>query len=104
MKHIFIIFLALASTFSVADMTVIEEAVETNGIRVEFSTASNRGFIYPVKCEQCTQDHYEFSEDIKISTKGKNVPLAMFLKQYRSAEFPTLLLDPSTLKVLRVIY
>lgn len=99
-----IIFLLFLSSISSAEVVITEEAVETNGIRVEYSTASQRGFIYPINCEQCSKKHYEFNIDIKVSTKGKTVTLTDFLKRYHDLEYPTLLLDPKSLTVVRVVY
>lgn len=104
MKPLIILFLLVTSLYSHSEIVVVEEAVETQGIRVEYSDISNTGIIFPKNCEQCSKKSYTFDKNLKISHYKKHVSLQKFLKSYHDMQYPTLFLEPGSLKVLRVIY
>lgn len=103
MKIIFLI-LTMISNISFAQIISLEIAVETRGIRVEYSDVSQRGFIYPIKCDSCTKKAYEFKGPIKVKKKNQPISFTAFLSDYSNAKYPTLFLNPETLDVLRVSY
>ncbi len=82
----------------------LELAVETNGIRVEYIESSNRGLVHVKDCSQCQQKYYTFSKKPIINRFGKLISFDEFLTDYWNAEYPTLLLDPKSLSVLRINY
>ncbi len=87
-----------------AELVVLELAVETNGIRVEYIESSNRGIIYVKGCSECEMKKYFFSKKPIIEKHGKSISFNEFLGSYWNAEYPTLFLDPESLSVLRINY
>jgi len=87
-----------------AQLIVLELAVETNGIRVEYIESSNRGLIYVKNCSHCKQKNYTFSKKPIIKKYGRIISFDEFLTDYWKAEYPTLFLDPESLSVLRINY
>jgi hypothetical protein len=87
-----------------ADVTSLEEAVETNGIKVEYIAATERGIIHVTNCDRCTKPYYEFTGQPIIIKAGLIVTFEYFLTDYWNARYPALLLDPTTLDVLRINY
>ena len=87
-----------------AEVIALEEAVETNGIKVEYITSSKRGIIHVIDCDLCTKPYYHFTGQPIIIKAGVIIPFESFLKDYWNASYPTLLLDPKSLDVLRISY
>jgi hypothetical protein len=87
-----------------AKLISLEKAVETNGIKVEYIASSERGIIHVTDCERCTKPYYTFTGQPTILKAGTTVKFDYFLTDYWNARYPTLLLDPKTLEVLRIIY
>jgi hypothetical protein len=87
-----------------AELISLEEAVETNRIKVEYIASSERGIIHVTGCDSCTKSYYTFTGQPIILKAGTIVKFDYFLTDYWNARYPTLLLDPKTLEVLRIIY
>jgi hypothetical protein len=87
-----------------AEVISLEEAVETSGIKVEYIASSERGIIHVTDCEQCPKPYYTFTGQPIIKKAGVTVTFEYFLTDYWNARYPTLLLDPKTLEVLRINY
>ncbi len=82
----------------------LDIAVETNGIKVEFNTAINRGSIHVYDCKQCTESNYYFTKKPQILKSGRLISFEKFMKDFWNAKYPTLILDKKTFSVLKVIY
>lgn len=104
MKLILSILLLTIANMSFAEIIILEEAVETHGIKVEYSSVSKRGFIYPSRCDLCDRKVYEFNGPLEVTREGNPISFDTFLVDYPNAEYPTLLLDPKSFNVLRVVY
>lgn len=94
----------LIATSSFAKMVSLEDALETQGLKVEYIASSERGLIYVQKCEQCSKKMYAFNKKPIIIRQGIEIPFDIFLSDYWNAKFPTLFLDPKTKQVLRIKY
>lgn len=104
MKLILSLLLLTIANLSFSELIILEEAVETHGIRVEYSSVSKRGFIYPNRCDLCDRKVYEFNGPIAVTRDGTPISFETFLVDYPNASYPTLLLDPKSFNVLRVVY
>ncbi len=87
-----------------AELIILERALETNGIRVEYIESSNRGLVHVKNCNQCKQKTYTFAKKPIIKKYGRIISFDEFLTDYWNAEDPTLFLDPESLSVLRINY
>lgn len=84
--------------------TALNIAVEAKSIRVEYIESSKRGVIYVYSCNQCKQRQYYFDKAPTILRSGKSISFRTFLKDYWNAKIPTLVLDPYSKTVLKVVY
>lgn len=104
MKTIITLLALTLCSLSVAKIKTLDIAVEMASLKAEYFETSNRGIISVYGCNQCKKKSYEFTEKPKITKNGKPVSLDFFLKDYRNAKFPTLLLNKTDSSVLKIIY
>ena len=104
MKYFLPIIALLFSSFSFSEVRALDEALESDQIRVEYIEQTNRGLVYPSGCDLCKETYYEFDANTKFISRGRSSDLEAFLTTYTEKKYFTLFVKPESNQILRLSF
>lgn len=94
-------FLLSTSVFS---MESAEIALEANSLKLEYYETTQRGIIRLQGCSHCEKEFYDFDGQPIILKSNKAISFEAFQQDFWNAKYPTIIIDKTYHKVIKVIY